>query len=401
MSNSEEYRRQRATNAQLDKYGKNRRRLWNEYPAVQERLRYLCEALFFGDYHEMALAIGVCYRQLYRILDGHSRLSVRMAGQLVVRLGVRADWLLCGAGTVFPVPDHVEYFQYLPRINSCYYTPNLNEQVAGTNFLPTVPEDKPETNFDTTDFGHAARSIFIARSHQKPVLFFLASDAFTVSTTPSWQPFFVQRYANILMLTLSGACLDLAGSAQKTPVDINTLAMTAAVDGVSYGETLCRYGFPTPEARVKSVAAAAFGSGAPVLISAEIGEITNHTNPSLRPPELGAAIGAAAYVDLLAFTQYVPNFLGEPGGVIVACGNIDRIVTTFLARLESLQLTRTDNANFVFVLFAPRTASTHDLETAIHNAGGRVIYLTYPTVASITQLLHSCNDAYAGKRNHT
>jgi hypothetical protein len=398
MPTPDDKKRQRSTKAQLEKYGKNGRRIWHEYAVVKDRLQYLCDIFFASNWHEMALAVGVCRRQLYRVLYGHSRLTVRMAGQIVIRLGIRAEWLLCGSGPLLPSPDHAEYFQYLPHIHSCYYTPNLNEQVSGALFLPVVPPDADtEAHFNTANFSAAARSIFSARSQRKPVLFFLAAAGFTVSTPPLWQQFFSRRYANMLMTTLSAACLDLACSAQTPPQDINTLALTAAATGASYGETIGRLGFQSDDARSRSVMGSVFAAGTPVLVSAEIGEISNHTNPAVRPPELGAAVGAAAYVDLLAFTRSVPNFFGNPGGVIVACGNAERIASTFLARLLSLNIPRDETAHFTFVVFDQPPAGTTALDTAIHNSGGRVIYLSQPTVASITQLLHSCDDAYAGK----
>jgi hypothetical protein len=134
-----------------------------------------------------------------------------------------------------------------------------------------------------------------------------------------------------------------------------------------------------------------------VLISAELGEIVNHTSPAVRAPELGAAIGAAAYVDLLAFTKQVPNFFGDPGGVFIACGqNTRRAVELFLARLPPLTETYPDQKGFVFVLFEDPDSFDRSLHDMIYSHGGSVTYLAHPTVTGITRLLHTCNDAYAG-----
>ena len=399
MQQPDEHKRQRSTKEKLDKYGGNKRRLWNEYGPVKARTQYLCDILFAGDYHEMALAAGVCYRQLYRILYGHSRLSIRLAGQLVSRLGVRAEWLLCGAGSVFTWPEQADYFHYMPKLTSCYYTRNAVNVIPGTHFLP-VPQSDREAVLSSTDvqrFEAAARSVFRARVHNKPVLFFLDDAAFTVSAPDIWRQFFSKKYANILMATLAGACHDLALVAETPPADINTVALTAATAGAGYGETFCRVAFREEEARNQSLLASVFHSGIPVWLSAEIGEIVNHTAPSAREPELGAAIGAAAYVDLLALAEQVPNFFGNPGGVVVVCGSPRRAVNAFLAQLPALTHTYPDQKGFVFILFQSPRHYDANLESDIIKHGGRVIYLLEPTVTAMTQLLQSCDDAYAGK----
>lgn len=395
----DEHKRQRSTQEQLQKYGRNKRKLWNEYGPVKARVQYLCDILFAGDYHEMALAIGMCYRHLYRILYGHSRLSIRLAGQLVSRLGVRAEWLLCGSGPVFPWPEQSEHFQYMPRVDSCYYTADSHAIVPGTYFLPPVQPDTVQalTFADETNIGHAARCLFQARAQQKPVWFFLDAPAFTETTAATWRLFFERRYATLLTVTLAGACADLAYADEMPRPDINTLALTAATHGAGYGETIGRFGFRSDSARKRSVIASVFDMGFPAFVAAEIGEIPNHTNPTMREPELGAAVGAASYVDLLAFSAHVPQFFGDPGGVVVACGNPIRAVDLFISRLPPLRHAYPEQAGVVFILFQPEDSADLTLQETIHQNGGHVIYLPKPTATSIYALLQTCDDVYAGK----
>ena len=392
----EEPKRQRATKAMIQQYGRNTRVLWNEYAPVKQRVEYLCDVLFGGDHHQMSLAIGMCHRHLYRVLYGHSRLSVRLAGQMVMRLGVRAEWLLCGSGPVFPWPTQTDVYNFVPVINSCLYTFDPHEHVPGTYFLPKVPKNKTDVIIDKSGYAAAAKAVFQARVHKKPVAFFLGRDSFTKSTPAVFEQFFEQRYANVLLTTLAGACLDLAAAGDKPAPDINCLAKTAAATGRGYGETICADGFLTPRARQKSLLAKVFDMSLPVIVSAEVGEVPNHTHPSVRAPELGAAVGAAAYIDLLGFTEQVPQFFGKPGGVYIVAGEVPRGVDFFLQRLEPLSFSFPEQDGFVMVLFCERDAASKEICEKITRCGGRPIVLDAPTMTAFQQLLSSCDEAYAG-----
>lgn len=394
----DEHKRQRSTQAKIKQYGRNSRKLWNEYGPVKARVQYLCDVLFAGDYHEMALAAGLCYRQLYRILYGHSRLSIRLAGQLVSRLGVRAEWLLCGSGDVMPWPEQAEHYSYLPKINSCYYTLNTHDVTSGTYFLPAVQPDIATAvpDYVKQNYVSAARHIFAARTASKPVLFFLGAAAFTDSTSKLWAQFFSKRYATMLAVTLAAVCADLAQADEMPRPDINSLALTAAAAGAGYGETICQHGFRTAAARQRSLLASVFADGHPVFVSTQLGEVPNHVTPFVRAPELGAAIGAASYVDLLAFAEQVPNFSGTPGGVILAAGDCERAVQTFLAQFPVLRHTHTNLSGFTFVLFSDAEDLRASIFDDILHFGGNVVQLSAPTATSIQYLLRSCDDVYAG-----
>jgi hypothetical protein len=385
--------RTRRTKHSIQTYGRNARQVWNEYPAVKIRLVYLCNLLFNGNYHEFAAAAGLCYRDFYRVLYGHSRLSVNMAAQIVSRVGVRAEWLLCGSGDI--LPPTCEEFVLPAQLQSTFDSVQFN---PGTEFFPkdrlTFADVEIE---DTAPYNAAGRAIHLARVNRKSVGFFLGSEFFALPAPQLLFPFYDSKYANLLVMTLSAAAHDIYAAHPNPPTDLNAVALFAANRGVGYGEALGLVGLPSISDRSKSLLTSVHDIHVPVLISAELGEIGRHTAPSVRGAEVGAAIGAAAYVDLLIYTEQLRNFFGAPGGVMVVAGDAHRAVRLFLERLPTLQLAEPDQTGFTFVLFSEYDTA---LESEIKLHGGHGIFLGSATFSTVSQLLQTCHDVYAGKITH-
>lgn len=384
----------------LRRYGRNPRQVWHEYPAVKERLVYACNLLFNGDAHEFAAAVGVCYRHFYRVLYGHSRLSVSMAAQIVTKTGIRAEWLLSGAGDICVAPPAPsgEQLAIPTRMQSGFRLFDAAAYNPGTEFFPAERVsfvDSPIS--DVHAYEAAAIAVYAAHAHQKPVGFFLGSEMFAAPAAQLVAPFFQAQYADFLVLTLSAAAHDVQATHPATPIDINSVARFAADRGIGYGEALGQVGFRGSVDRTKSLLASVLDSGLPALVAAEIGEIGRHTSTPVRGAEIGAAIGAAAYVDLFAYTEQLRNFFGTPGGVMVVAGECHRGVRLFLERLESLKLVEPVQTGFTFVLFSK---PDDNLQTEIHLRGGHVIFLDLPTITTMSQLFQTCNDVYAGKITH-
>lgn len=391
--------RTRRGKASLERYGKNPRRVQNENAAIITRLIYACNVLFGGSSHEFAAAVGVCYRHLYKVFYGHTRLTVNMAAQIVSRTGISAEWLLCGVGNMCadvnparleaPLPVHMQ--SRLRPFDATQYAP-------GTDFFP--PErfsllDNPVCNL--APYEAAAGAIFAAHAHSKPVGFFLGSDPFAFSVTPLVLPFFQSRYADFLVLTLSAAAYDIQAAHTAAVIDINSAARFAATQGLGYGEALGTVGFAATADRQKSLLASLHDADIPALVSAEIGEISRHTAPGIRGAEIGAMVGAAAYVDLFIYAEQLRNFFGTPGGVMVVAGECARGVRMFLERFDALKLVEPVQTGFTFVLFSqPDT----NLQIEIQIRGGHVIFLDPPTITPLRQLFQTCNDVYAGKITH-
>lgn len=377
-------------------YGRNPRKVWHDYPAVKARLIYACNLLFNGDAHEMAAAVGVCYRHFYRVLYGHSRLSVSMAAQIVTKTGVRAEWLLSGAGNICVASIAGTGQLTLPqRMQSKFCLFDAAAHNPGTEFFPAERvsfSDAPISALQ--NYVAAATAVYVAHAHQKPVGFFLGNEMFAAPAAQLLTPFFQSQYVDFLTLTLSAAAHDVQATHPPVPVDINSVARFAAERGIGYGEALGQVGFCGGVDRKKSLLATVLDKGLPAFVAVELGELGRHTSAPVRGAETGAAIGAAAYVDLFAYTEQLRNFFGTPGGVMLVAGECHRGVRLFLARLESLKLVEPEQTGFTFVLFSK---PDDYLQTEIQLRGGHVIFLDLPTITTISQLFQTCNDVYAGK----
>jgi len=388
--------RVRRDKAAMEKYGQNKRQVWHEYPAVKARLAYACNALFHGDSHAMAAAAGVCYRHMYRVLYGHSRLSINMAAQIVTKIGIRAEWLLCGVGNIMELPAGEPDRLSLPpqmRSNLCLFDAVTHN--PGTEFFPPerVSFTEPAIQ-DVKPYEDAARVVYLAHANKKPVGFFLGNESTGVPLAQILLPFFQAQYVDFLIATLTAASHDVYAAHPQPPIDINSVARFAAERGMGYGEAIGLVGFAADADRQKSLLAGVLDLGLPALVAAEIGEIGRHTAPNIRGAEIGAAVGAAAYVDLFAYTEQLRNFFGTPGGVMIVAGECQRGVRLFLERLETLRMVEPHQTGFTFVLFSKPDDT---LQTEIQIRGGHVIFLDQPTITTFSQLFQTCNDVYAGK----
>ncbi len=378
---------------------KNRRRLNSSlHEPVRHRFNYLCDLLFASDGRDMAFALDLNYRELKRVFDGDLRITVRLLVHVVAKLGVSPAWLLCGVGSVYSAASAENEFSFPAAVQSSFPFFDVTESFAPATLpaakhivFPAAPIS------DEQSYLLAGKAVYRARSHNKLIGFFLGYDAFAFGGAAGAVSFFEAGFGGLLCMTLSAACFDLAAACVSAAVDINAAAKLAANRGIGYGEALALSTAAPVCNRAESVLTAIADIGAPTVLAAEIGEIAAHTAPSLNGLDTGAAIGVATYVDLLILTEQLKLFFDSPGGVFIVAGEHARGVRFILQRIESLRAGLSRPTDFTFVVFAPRDPI---LETLVHEHGGHVIFLTYPTAAAFAQLLQTCNDVYAGKISH-
>lgn len=365
--------------------------------SVLQRLIYLCDLLFCSSMRDMAAALKLNSRDLSRVFCGHRHPTVRLLAHVAAQLDVRIEWLVCGSGAVFQTDCETDVVQWPTTLQSSFPVFDPLESVACAHLPAPVKFVEPPLHGDPQPYLLASRAVYSSRIHNKLVGFFLGSDSFAYSGAASVLPFYRAGYANFLCFTLTAACFDLVETCTATKIDINSTAKLAATRGIGYGEALSFAAASNVCNRERSVLAAVSDMNFPAVVVAELGEISAHTAPGFRGAETGAAVGAAAYVDLLILTERLKEFFGAPGGVFLFAGEHERGVRLVLQRIESLRACIAEPAGFTFVVFAP-----HDrrLETLITKHGGHVIFLDHPTTAAFEQLFQTCNDVYAGKITH-
>lgn len=376
-----------------------RRQVWRDNPAVKARLTYACNVLFGGNAKAFASAAGVHCHHMYRALYGHSHATTQMVAQIVKNTGIRAEWLLCGVGNMTAHVNGEPGQLFLPPImQSGFQLFDVAAHNYGEEFFPLERVSFNETPIaDIAPYELAAGAVYLAHANKKPVGFFLGNESAGIPLAQFVLPFFAERYADFLALTLSTAAHDINAAHPSPPIDINSVARFAAERGMGYGEALGLVGFHPGSDRQKSLLASVLDLGLPVAVTAEIGEIGRHTAPNIRGAEIGAAIGAAAYVDLFVYTEQLRNFFGNPGGVMLVAGECYRGVRLFFERFETLKRVDPVQTGFTFVLFSKQDDT---LQTEIQSRGGHVIFLDQPTITTVSQLFQTCNDVYAGKINH-
>lgn len=372
------------------RYGVNNRRLEQSPAQIKPRVHYVCEFMFGGDIFEMAGALGVCYRQFYIFMRGTRQLSVRLAAQIVLRLNVRAEWLLTGIGPMFAPAIEASSDLVLPKaLRSAFPLFDPVDTGSGLPSLPPLGADGVELPEELpVAYVTAAQALFKANAHSLPTALFLGFDNPTLWES-SAALLFKERYLHFLAATLSAAKRDLRAVLSAADIDLNHLARLAAQAGLGYGEAVGQWAFgpQAADARAASVLAAAYDAGVPVTLKAEIGEIYDHDQPGYAGAELGAVIGAAAYADHLVFAKYFDAFWQKTGGLVVVAGEAHRWLPA-VRKLADIH-----PAEFTLVLLNATPAPFSADETA--SLGATVVDIVETQPVFFSQLLRACRVVYA------
>lgn len=302
---------------------------------------------------------------------------------------VRAEWLLCGAGPMFSagMPEGLDTLALPVELRSAF-------SLLEAELSPAIPSPAPvagsshEPGRITPAAIAAAKAVAQARGALKPVYVLLGKDALYAGARPVVTALLTKKYVTGVGLTAAAADLDVPNT---HTIDKTFVAKLGAQAGLGFGEALCRWAEP-PNSSVVDVAQR---MSAAITIHPEFGEVGGHFQTSLRGAELGAAIGAVAYVDGLIFADNVRNIAGEPPGVCIAIGEARRMSNLLLQALRaSQQPDAPARRDFEFVLIDHAT-DLH-VEHTIRCNGGQFHFIQGDLASGADGLAKACDAVFDG-----
>lgn len=310
----------------------------------------MCETLFSGSATAFSAALRLNHRHVYHMLFYSARITVSMLSQIVACTNVRAEWLLTGTGPMFvDAANQVEQaFTIAPYIRSSFTTfetgPVLLAKPACINL------DSTKHRIAGTDVAHAARAIHDCRVTGKPVCFFLGADAFSVpGVFAHVHEFLTRGYVTSLAMTAGCVPADLHITRRPMKLNLNYVARLAAIQGIGMAEALGR-ALPAIDNKKPCLLASLLNSKTPATVHVELGELAAHLQPGISGAATGAAIGAAAYVDLLVFAEQV-RLVGEAGGMFVVLGETDRGIRLIKETITAVQASFAEKPFAAFHIF--------------------------------------------------
>lgn len=290
------------------------------WAGITDRIEYLCNLVFGGNFKGMAQVIGVSPTYLSRMLANKQRSRLVLVSQLVQHGLVNANWLLTGTGPIRPCDRELPID--LPPPASSPFPFFDTRQVQYCLPKPVAPLAPPaEQKPDSAAF-QIARHVYEARKTDKPVILFLDAAAITDDIGAIVGRMMQAGYVTGVALSSAAAERDLEralyggwAAPSKRVESFNTLlnaASIAACNGLGWGLAAGRWCFPPDSDRQASVLAAAYELGVPATVHLALGDCVSHLFPSIDGASRGAALGAASYLDLLVFAEQVRNFATMP-----------------------------------------------------------------------------------------
>lgn len=311
---------------------------------VHRRLCYLCEYFFGGDIPTFAKTLGVPTDRMRCVVIGEMGVTLNLMARIVQLTDVRAEWLLCGTGPILkatmadPPPQGLTLSNKLRSVYPLFSGHSLSKISRGR---PAVWYPTAATNTAASDT--AAQCLFSACGLKLPLLLF-AGLAGSLYCRKLIVQLLIQRYLTGLIFT--GEAIE-AETPNRPTMDLNTLTKLGAMAGISLGEAVQRWGNVTRKSPIRL----AQRNGIPFMAQVSVGEMAANFAASDGGAELGAALGACAYVDLLAIAKQTEQ-LAASGGVVLILGDQQRAIDFFLSVYS--RVAATTEVNLTVIVFGAR-----------------------------------------------
>ena len=314
-----------------------------------------------------------------------------MLAQIVACTNVRAEWLLTGAGPMLVTDEN--------RVDPAFELPLTTQSVfpvfdAAVVSAPVkYKKHRPGRGVFANNSIGAAQAIHYCRITGRPACFFLGADALQYKRVQAIsQTLFARNYFTGVAMT--AGCIP---HEFQPPFDPSFAVRAAATNGVGLGEALNRW--TTGSKSETSLFGHPLSTKIPITVHTELGEAALHARPGLRGAELGAAWGAAAYVDQLIFTEQVRQFGAARGGIFVLLGEAARGLKLFFAAAQAAReaVSADDLTEFSVIQVGGEFKITKE---EVKRHGGHFYSIPGTYAAAATKLLRACDDVYDGNIPH-
>jgi hypothetical protein len=359
----------------------------------RQRLEYVCAQLFNSSTYYFARGIELDVTHVKKVLTSERNVTVKFLAQVLSHTAVRADWLIWGNGPML-YAETPGVLSVPADFQSLY--PVFNTLTATIPPVQIMPAAIIDTHTELSE-NHvaAATAIHKARCDNSRVMLFVSAPAVYAGAGIVAADMLRKKYLTAVSTTGTGLLADIEMAQTPQTADLNYVARLAAGQGVGYGEAVGRWAFNAKDIKTRSLLYTAYSLGVPATAHVELGELRAHTGPSARGAELGAAIGAASYTDLLVFTEQVRQLCESTTGVFIFVGDTGRGLQLFLQARAAASAT----ANEFIAIFIDSYVQP-EIQDYVKSQGGQSYKLTGAYRSNLSNLLRACDAIFSGKNPH-
>jgi hypothetical protein len=364
-----------------------------------QRLEYVCARLFDNNVPAFARAIGLESTHLGKVFKRQYAVSAHLLAQVLSHTHVSPDWLLWGNGPMFrgSVVEHPGQLTLPPQLRSSFPVfDTLRAAIPPCDAMPPLVKDKP--CLITPAHVDVASLIHTARSADTPVLLFISAPAIHAGAGITAAALLQKKYVTAVATTGAGLVADIRVAERGLTHDLNYVARLAANQGVGYGEAAGRWAYSPRAEKDRSLLHSAYTLGVPATVHVELGEMAGHIYPDGPGAEIGAAFGAATYVDLLVFAEQVRQICATQNGVVLLIGDVMRGLHLFLQSRCALQASECA-PNFHAVLIDNHVQPS--FAPYVNSHGGTAHTISGTFKSNVMTLLNACDGVFSGQITKT
>ena len=356
---------------------------------VQMRLQYICEYFFGGQIATFCWLLKLEPRNVEYWLTTKNvqRIPLFLLIRVAQCTNVRAAWLLCGTGPMlrshFTEEEEDVLGTKLPeKLRTAL--PLFSRPAALPNFEPRPTVFYPTDCHTTAVTDDAAQLIFDACGAKKPLFVFAGA-----SGTQYCRKLLVRliRQGGVSGLCLTSKALEFEATL-KPHTDFNTIARLGACSGLGLGEAFQRWGGAT----AKSPITLTRHANVPFMAHVIFGEMSATFAAPVNGADVGAALGACAYIDLLAIAEQVRRVM-LAGGVFLVVGDACRAADVFLT--AALHMSPEETTRYAILVLGARLPD--ELCESFHYAGGDVRFLEGDLMRVAEEFRLSCVKVFDGQ----